>query len=491
MRCACGKEIVDGASRCPECEALQEHAGMQKCPACRSLMKADAHYCLVCGKHIQRFAVISDEASASYSRFADSDLLRRASENVAAIATRSSIKPPAAPQPQAGDPVPPKPREAAQAIRSVPKGPSRAYKPLAVLIFTAISIAMIWWALSMIPSNTSSRPSVSPILNSISGTRWRGNIGRSPASLAISCAMPAGNCSGRMNYEGIAEDLTVRVNADGTLVLAGTGYHRESGVGAFALDTFYGQLSLDGRQLQGSLIDGSRKRGQWMVAKIETTESFAAATAKVLSPEPTAVTHWQGTIGNWPATLNIFPRKLSGEWSATGAYHGVVEDFSVTVKDDGSVVLAGYSYYREAGAGPFSLDTLYGQLSADGQHLQGLRIDANSRGPWNLAKIGGSTDSSTDARVLQDISCSRESYNGPIEDDKQSKIEFVNDMSEGRQIFWINSSNQRVFYRDLEAHQSYTQGTFATHLWVITDQSGTCKQAFVALEGTARAIIQK
>src|SRR5690242_105915 len=94
MHCACGKEIIEGASRCPECEASWEHAGMQKCPACHFLGKADAHYCLVCGKHIQRFAVISDETLASYSRSADSDLLRRAAENVAAIAGRSSIKPP-------------------------------------------------------------------------------------------------------------------------------------------------------------------------------------------------------------------------------------------------------------------------------------------------------------------------------------------------------------------------------------------------------------
>lgn len=294
-----------------------------------------------------------------------------------------------------------------------------------------------------------------------------------------------------MSYEGIVEELAVRVNVDGTLVLSGMGYRRESGVGSFALDTFYGQLSPDGRQLQGSLIDGSRKRGQWSVIKIEATEALAAATAKVLSPDATTVTHWHGTIGNWPASLDIFPRKATGEWNARGTYHGVVEDFLLSVKDDGSVILAGHSYYREAGAGPFSLDTLYGQLSADGQRLQGLRIDANSRGPWNVAKTGSSVESSTDVHMLQDVSCSRESYNGPIEDDKQSRLEFVNDMPESRQIFWINSSNQRVFYRDLEAHQSYIQDTFATHLWVITDQSGICRQVFVATEGPARVIIQK
>ncbi|HWZ46441.1 MAG TPA: zinc ribbon domain-containing protein [Candidatus Saccharimonadales bacterium] len=388
--------MSDVSSCCPKCEASQRHADMQLCPICHAMMKANAHFCLTCGTRIQRVAVKSDDASILYDDFAESDL-PSACQNAGAasvLAYSSTGQQPT--ESQSREPVPQRPPASAQIVPAMPlhkRLSSQDYKALAVLILVMISVAVIWWAFAMPPAKTHPSLPASRNLNAVSGTRWRGNVGRSPAFLDISRPGPAGDCTARISYEGIIEELAIKMNADGSLVLAGTGYHRESGVGTFALDTFYGQLSADGRRLQGSLIDGSRRRGQWNVIKIETTESLAVSTTSLLSPNPTMVSHWQGTIGKWPASLDILPRKTSGEWTARGVYRGVVEDFAVTIKDDGSIVLAGTSYYRESGTGPFSLDTLYGQLSADGQRLQGLRIDIGSRGQWSVTRTGSNVGS--------------------------------------------------------------------------------------------------
>lgn len=491
MECTCGRETTDGSSRCSECETSREQPEMQTCPTCTSRMQANAHFCLTCGTRIQRFAVVSDNVSVPYDEFAESELLRRTAERATSISSKAAIKDWPAECPSATR-TPEYQRASGQTPGVGQPGtppPTRRHTGLAVLIFTVISIAVIWWAVTILATKKSPTSPDTASLNAISNTRWRGNVGRSPASLDVFARGANGNVLGRISYEGIVEDLAIGVNAEGSIVLSGTGYHRESGTGPFALDTFYAQLSADARRLQGTLIDGSKRRGQWSVIKIDTSESLSTATIQLLSPD--AVSHWQGTIGKWPASLDIFPRKAAGEWNARATYHGVVEDFAVTIKDDGSVVLAGQSYHREAGNSPFSLDTLYGLLSGDGQHLQGLRVDATSRGPWYVARTGSSGEPSSGPRALQDLSCSREGYDGAVQNDKDSSIEFVNDTSETRQLFWINYGGKRIFYKALEAHQSYVQDTFATHRWIVTDQNGTCRQVFEAPEGPAKAILQK
>ena len=45
--------------------------------------------------------------------------------------------------------------------------------------------------------------------------------------------------------------------------------------------------------------------------------------------------------------------------------------------------------------------------------------------------------------------------------------------------FWLDFGGGWVFYMKLEAGQSYSQQTFATHPWVITDAAGACITVFV------------
>jgi hypothetical protein len=47
-----------------------------------------------------------------------------------------------------------------------------------------------------------------------------------------------------------------------------------------------------------------------------------------------------------------------------------------------------------SGNGSFALDTFYGQVSADGQHIQGSYSDAGGhRGPWEVTNISDGADS--------------------------------------------------------------------------------------------------
>jgi hypothetical protein len=152
------------------------------------------------------------------------------------------------------------------------------------------------------------------------------------------------------------------------------------------LDDLSGELSRDGRHLHGSLIDGARLRGQWKFTRIKANSRSYAESVKDLLTD-SAISHWEGKIGSAQASLDIFPRPASEEWTARGTYDGVMENLSVLVQDDGTIVLNGRSYEPQSRSVAFPLSTFYGQLSDDGSRMQGLRIDASGRREsWRIVK---------------------------------------------------------------------------------------------------------
>lgn len=284
--------------------------------------------------------------------------------------------------------------------------PRRTRRALFVVLAVVCLVLAIKWLAPRLGSNTLSNetesPSkettsktqkwhrvVAPPLTALAGTSWQGNVGRAPASIDFfPASIGAVKLAARIRYEGIAENLTVTQNADGTIMLRGMSYTRENGTGSFDLDVFYGRISQDVRQIQGGLQDNSRRKGIWQVRRITPGVNFAGITAQLLSATPGAVTQWYGVVGNWPATLEVAARGPMAEWKARISYRGVTEDLSVYIKEDGSVVLAGTSYQRLTGEGPFLLDAFYGRLSADGQTMWGLRIDAaQSRSQWKFSRM--------------------------------------------------------------------------------------------------------
>jgi hypothetical protein len=226
-----------------------------------------------------------------------------------------------------------------------------------------------------------------------SGTRWRGRVGRAPASLEILQRPATGDWVARMRYTGVVEDVTVTMNPNGSITLTGKAYRREIGNGDFALDTFSGQLSPDKQHLRGTLIDGAGLRGQWSVTKVDNASAILADTTNLLSPDSVSTTHWLGTVGKSTVSFDILPRTASGEWLAKATYREIREDLNVSVRDDGTVVFSGISYQEQPGTPTFWLGTFYGELSADGNRLEGLRIDSvGNRDPWEAAKTGSTRE---------------------------------------------------------------------------------------------------
>lgn len=58
-----------------------------------------------------------------------------------------------------------------------------------------------------------------------------------------------------------------------------------------------------------------------------------------------------------------------------------------------------------------------------------------------------------------------------LNSNQTAAIEFVNQTSFAVDVFWKDFSGASVFYNTLNAGQSYEQGTFITHPWLITNHA--------------------
>jgi len=242
----------------------------------------------------------------------------------------------------------------------------------------------------LLQSSPAAGAATRPRIISLAGTHWRGKVGRSPASLEIFPQSSGAYWTARLRYTGVLEDLAVSVNPNGSLRLRGTGFQREAGSGQFALDNLAGELSRNERYLHGSLIDGVGLRGEWAFTKIEgNSQKYSARVEDMLAD--TSITHWEGKVGSIPGSIDIFPRAADEEWTARGTYAGVIENLTVLVQADGTIVLSGRSYEPQSGSVPFTLSTFYGELSDHGNRMKGLRIDASGqREAWRVSKIARS-----------------------------------------------------------------------------------------------------
>ena len=116
-----------------------------------------------------------------------------------------------------------------------------------------------------------------------------------------------------------------------------------------------------------------------------TRQTVRLAPAQMVS-FPGGGSQWRGMVGGSPASLDLIQQTIGG-WTGRMTYQGVVEELAVSINDGGATVLAGKSYRRFKGKGSFSLDTFYGQLSADAQRIQGSYVDsAGKRGQWSVAR---------------------------------------------------------------------------------------------------------
>ena len=59
-----------------------------------------------------------------------------------------------------------------------------------------------------------------------------------------------------------------------------------------------------------------------------------------------------------------------------------------------------------------------------------------------------------------------------LNSDTPALMTFVNQSSQPVDIYWIDFGGIRQLYKTLEAGGSYTQQTYLTHPWLVTDTSG-------------------
>jgi von Hippel-Lindau disease tumor suppressor protein len=71
-----------------------------------------------------------------------------------------------------------------------------------------------------------------------------------------------------------------------------------------------------------------------------------------------------------------------------------------------------------------------------------------------------------------------------------TSISFVNQTSGAIKVLWIDYTGQRVLYNTLDRGASYTQPTFVTHPWLVTDASDRCLSIVVPSPQPTRATIQ-
>lgn len=147
------------------------------------------------------------------------------------------------------------------------------------------------WQASTVPVTNSVLPATSfssPCTYS-SSSEWHGNVRGTAADLKI---MPSGSyvsCAATIDYGGVLEKLSVAFSSNGSMVLTGRSFRRLSGNGIFNLDTFSGQLSIDGQQVSGTYVDHANSRGAWRVSRfVEPTAIEPSATQSQDSNQPSS-----------------------------------------------------------------------------------------------------------------------------------------------------------------------------------------------------------
>jgi von Hippel-Lindau disease tumor supressor len=77
-------------------------------------------------------------------------------------------------------------------------------------------------------------------------------------------------------------------------------------------------------------------------------------------------------------------------------------------------------------------------------------------------------------------SCRDELSMRSIQGNVHTSMKFVNRTNHEIRSYWLDYSGRRVFYKAIPPNGNYTQPTFQTHPWVITDQRDNCLAIYVS-----------
>ena len=77
-------------------------------------------------------------------------------------------------------------------------------------------------------------------------------------------------------------------------------------------------------------------------------------------------------------------------------------------------------------------------------------------------------------------SCRDERNLRSVQGNAHSTMKFVNRTNQEVRSYWLDYSGRRVFYKAIPPNGNYTQPTFQTHPWVITDPRDNCLNIYVS-----------
>lgn len=84
------------------------------------------------------------------------------------------------------------------------------------------------------------------------------------------------------------------------------------------------------------------------------------------------------------------------------------------------------------------------------------------------------SDRPAPVRDSRELRCAEEGQIKSIDSKQPTVITFSNDSGSPVRQYWLDYSGQRKFYRTIKQGESYTQPTFFSHPWMITDSVDKC-----------------
>ena len=77
-------------------------------------------------------------------------------------------------------------------------------------------------------------------------------------------------------------------------------------------------------------------------------------------------------------------------------------------------------------------------------------------------------------------SCNDERNFRSVQGSTHTRLKFVNNTNQEVRTYWLDYNGRRVFYKAIPPHGRYTQPTFQTHPWVVSDTHDNCLHIFVS-----------
>jgi len=92
--------------------------------------------------------------------------------------------------------------------------------------------------------------------------------------------------------------------------------------------------------------------------------------------------------------------------------------------------------------------------------------------------------------TVSDTSCRKEGGLKSVEGRQQTTVTFRNSHGSSVRIYWLDYGGDRRLYATIDDGESYTQPTFVTHPWIVTDMSDTCISLHLPKESAGEFVVR-